>query len=183
MQSQEPVIQSFDFFVETTDNVFIHVHRKVGTAANKVPVLLIHGTWCDGRIWDFPGRSVIDYLAVRGYDVYALDVRGMGSSDHPENYFTIDIISRVQDAVAVAGYIVAHAGRAPVVMGWSQGGVVTGLLAASAPHLVAGIGFFRTRQWLLCAAPNRPCAAEGYRERRRPLCAHLRSDLCIGVWN
>src|SRR5260221_13231066 len=27
-------------------------------------------------------------------------------------------------------------------MGWSQGGVITGLLAASAPQLVAGVGFF-----------------------------------------
>jgi len=30
---------------------------------------------------------VMDYLAVRGYDVYALDLRGMGTSDHPANYF------------------------------------------------------------------------------------------------
>jgi pimeloyl-ACP methyl ester carboxylesterase len=141
VQAQQPIIQSSDFFVETTDNVSIHVHRKVRAVSNKVPVLLIHGTWCDGRIWDFPGRSVMDYLAVRGYDVYALDLRGMGSSDHPPNYFTIDIVSRVQDAVAVADYIVANTGRAPVVMGWSQGGVVTGLLAASAPQLVAGLGF------------------------------------------
>jgi pimeloyl-ACP methyl ester carboxylesterase len=27
-------------------------------------------------------------------------------------------------------------------MGWSQGGVITGLLAASVPQLVAGVGFF-----------------------------------------
>ena len=116
-------IQSSDFFVTTADNASIHVHRKTGEHPHKVPVLLIHGTWCDGRIWDFPGRSVMDYLARRGYDVYSLDLRGMGSSDHPANYFTIDIVSRVQDAVAVASYIVANTGRAPVVVGWSQGGL------------------------------------------------------------
>jgi pimeloyl-ACP methyl ester carboxylesterase len=141
-RAQQPVIQSSDFNVVTSDGVSIHVHRKVGPAPNKVPVLLIHGTWGDGRTWDFPDRSVMDHLAVRGYDVYALDLRGMGTSDHPANYFTIDIVNRVNDAAAVATYIVTTTGRAPVVMGWSQGGVITGLLAASVPQLVAGVGFF-----------------------------------------
>src|ERR1700687_2821403 len=76
-------IVSSDFFVKTADGVSIHVHRKVGTKGGKVPVLLIHGTWGDGRTWDFPGRSLMDYLAVNGYDAYALDLRGMGNSDHP----------------------------------------------------------------------------------------------------
>jgi pimeloyl-ACP methyl ester carboxylesterase len=144
-QLQQPVIESSDFSVVTGDGVSIHVHRKVGAAPKKVPVLLIHGTWGDGRTWDFPGRSVMDRLAVRGYDVYALDLRGMGSSDKPvlpANYFSIDILNRVNDAAAVATYIVASTGRAPVVMGWSQGGVITGLLAAKAPQLVAAVGFF-----------------------------------------
>jgi pimeloyl-ACP methyl ester carboxylesterase len=134
--------ESSDFFVKTADGVSIHVHRKVGTKGRKVPVLLIHGTWGDGRTWDFPDRSVMDYLAEKGYDAYALDLRGMGSSDHPADYSTIDILNRVQDAAAVATYIVASTGRIPVVAGWSQGGVITGLLAASAPQLVAGVGFF-----------------------------------------
>jgi pimeloyl-ACP methyl ester carboxylesterase len=144
-QLQQPAIESSDFSVRTSDGVNIHVHRKVGPAPNKVPVLLIHGTWGDGRTWDFPGRSVMDRLAVQGYDVYALDLRGMGSSDKPvppANYLSIDIVTRVNDAAAVATYIVTTTGRAPVVMGWSQGGVITGLLAAQAPQLVAGVGFF-----------------------------------------
>ena len=144
--AQQPVIQSTDFQVMTSDGVSIHVHRKVGAAPKKVPVLLIHGTWGDGRTWDFPDRSVMDYLAVRGYDVYALDLRGMGTSDHPANYFTVDIVNRVNDAAAVASYIVANTGHAPVVLGWSQGGVITGILAASAPQLVAGVGFFSVPQ-------------------------------------
>jgi pimeloyl-ACP methyl ester carboxylesterase len=144
VHGQQPVIQSSDFFVVTSDNVSIHVHRKLGPAPDKISVLLVHGTWCDGRIWDFPGRSVMDYLAIRGYDVYALDMRGMGTSDHPATYVAVDIISRVKDAAAAAGYILANTGKAPVVMGWSQGGVVTGLLASSAPQLVAGLGLLST---------------------------------------
>jgi pimeloyl-ACP methyl ester carboxylesterase len=144
--AQEPAVESSDFYVVTNDGVSIHVHRKVGGESKKIPVLLIHGTWGDGRTWDFPDRSVMDHLAVRGYDVYALDLRGMGSSYHPANYFTIDIVNRVNDAAAVANYIVANTGRAPVVMGWSQGGVITGMLAASAPQLVAGVGFLSVPQ-------------------------------------
>ena len=141
-QAQEPVVQSSDFFVTTSDNISIHVHRKVAANPAKVPVLLIHGTWCDGRVWDFPGRSVMDYLAVRGYDVYALDMRGMGQSVYSGSFFNIDLISRLNDAIAVASYIVSNTGRAPVVIGWSQGGVITGMLATSAPQLVAGVGLF-----------------------------------------
>jgi pimeloyl-ACP methyl ester carboxylesterase len=137
---QEPSVQSSDFFVSTSDNISIHVHRKMSANLSKIPVLLIHGTWCDGRVWDFPGRSVMDYLAVRGYDMYALDMRGMGESAFARSYFQIDLIGRVQDAIAVANYIVNSTGRAPVVMGWSQGGVITGMLATVAPKLVAGIG-------------------------------------------
>ena len=146
-RAQEPVVQSYDFYVLTVDNVSIHVHRKAGAEPKKVPVLLIHGWGGNGETWDFPGRSVMDYLAVRGYDVYALDLRGTGLSDHPTNYFTIDIINRANDAVAVAQYIAQKTGRVPVVMGWSQGGVIAGLLAASDPRLAAGVG-------LLSVAPD-----------------------------
>jgi pimeloyl-ACP methyl ester carboxylesterase len=141
--AQLPILSS-DFPLTTPDKVSIHVHRKV---IGSVPggfagasVLLIHGTWGDARTWDFPGRSVMDRLAAEGYDVYALDLRGMGSSEKPP-YSSIDIVSRVTDAATVAGYILATTHHAPVVLGWSQGGLVTGLLAANAPQLVAGVGF------------------------------------------
>lgn len=132
-------VQVSDFPVTTSDGISIHVHRKVGPAPNKIPVLLVHGSWGNAMTWDFPGRSVMDYLAVRGYDVYALDLRGMGGSVDP-NFFTIDLLSRTNDLVAVAEYIDQHTQRLPVVMGWSQGGLITGFFAASDPQLVAGVG-------------------------------------------
>lgn len=136
-------VQTSDFTVTTTDaaHVVIHVHHKFGPAPLKIPVLLIHGTWGNSGTWDFPGRSVMDYLAVRGYDVYALDLRGMGLFQvNPPPYSQIDIFSRVNDAVAVAQFIVNTTHQAPVVMGWSQGGAITGLLAELRPDLVAGVG-------------------------------------------
>ena len=144
--AQQP-IQSSDFYVPTSDGISIHVHEKAAALVRKgddggqIPVLLIHGWGGNGQTWDFPGRSVMDHLAAEGYDVYALDLRGTGLSVYSGSYFNIDLLSRLNDAVAVAAYIKQTTGRRPVVLGWSQGGVVTGLLAASAPQLVAGVGF------------------------------------------
>jgi pimeloyl-ACP methyl ester carboxylesterase len=138
-------VQTSDFSVTTTDpaQVVIHVHHKFGAGPLKIPVLLIHGTWGNSGTWDFPGRSVMDYLAARGYDVYAPDLRGMGLAQvNAPPYSQIDILSRVNDAIAVAQHIVdTPPHQAPVVMGWSQGGAITGLLAELRPDLVAGVGF------------------------------------------
>ena len=150
--AQQP-IRSSDFYVATSDGISIHVHEKVGASVSrgddrrgKIPVLLIHGWGGNGQTWDFPGRSVMDHLAAQGYDVYALDLRGTGLSVYPGSYFNIDLLSRVNDALAVAKYIKQTTGRRPVVVGWSQGGVITGLVAASAPQLVAGVGFLSVAQ-------------------------------------
>lgn len=139
-------VESSSFTVTTSDGVRINVKHKFGPAPLKIPVLLIHGTWGNSATWDFPGRSVMDYLAVRGYDVYALDMRGMGLSDNP-GYPTINLNARMEDARAVASQIHTNTGEFPVAMGWSQGGLIAGLLAASHPELVAGVG-------LLSTAPN-----------------------------
>jgi pimeloyl-ACP methyl ester carboxylesterase len=143
-RAQQSAVRLPDIYVTITEGthvISIHVLHKIGAQPNKVPVLLIHGTWGNAQTWDFPGRSVMDYLAVRGYDVYALDLRGMGGSDNP-GYDKIEIPNRVNDAAAVANYLLTSTGRKPVVMGWSGGGVVTEFLAASDPQgqLLAGVG-------------------------------------------
>ena len=127
--------------VLTDDGVSIHVlHKFRPGGRRKAPVLLVHGTWGNSSVWDIPERSVMNDLAERGYDVYALDLRGMGQSDRPANYATIGLLDRVRDVTAVASYIVTTTGRRPVVMGHSQGGLLTGLLAASSPYLVQAVG-------------------------------------------
>src|SRR5437660_8976204 len=105
-------VQTSDFSVTTADAaaVVIHVHHKFRPGPIRIPVLLIHGTWGNSGTWDFPGRSVMDYLAVRGYDVYALDLRGMGLFQvrgPPSS--RVDMFSRVTDAIAVHQHCVATA--------------------------------------------------------------------------
>ena len=119
-------IQSRGFLIETSDDISMHVREKVCSGGtSKVPILLVHGTWQNSQIWDFPGRSVMDHLAKNGYDVYALDMRGMGESGRPPdppNYNTIHLLDRVNDLEAVASHIKNTTGRPPVVLGFSQGG-------------------------------------------------------------
>lgn len=164
-RAQEPVVQSSDFFVTSSNNFFpllpivsnvaysIHVYHKFAAQPAKVPVLLVHGTWGNAQTWDFPGRSVMDYLAVRGYDVYALDLRGAGLSVPADgstvDFSNIDVTGRVNDVAAVAAQIFNLTGRRPVLIGWSQGGFIAGLLASfpGTANLISGLG-------LLSTAPN-----------------------------
>ena len=116
-------IQSRGFLIETSDDISMHVREKVCSGGtSKVPILLVHGTWNNSQSWDFPGRSVMDHLATNGYDVYALDMRGMGESERPSDYTTIGLLDRVNDLEAVTSHINNTTGRRPVVAGWSQGG-------------------------------------------------------------
>jgi alpha-beta hydrolase superfamily lysophospholipase len=112
------------FSVETKDGASIHVrHEQVRSGGTKkVPILLVHSLWTNSQTWDFPGRSVMNYLATNGYDVYALDMRGMGESERPLDYSTIGLLDRVKDLEAVASHINNTTGRRPVVLGTSQGG-------------------------------------------------------------
>jgi pimeloyl-ACP methyl ester carboxylesterase len=138
-------IKSKEFSVETKDGVTIHVSEKVRSGGTKkVPILLVHSLWTNSQTWDFPGRSVMNYLATNGYDVYALDLRGMGESERPldDDYNTIGLLDRVKDLEAVASFIKERHKRPPVVLGYSQGGALTGVLAASRPKLVSGVGLF-----------------------------------------
>jgi pimeloyl-ACP methyl ester carboxylesterase len=146
-EAASSTIKSREFFVETSDHVSIHVRheqlRSGGTS--KVPILLVHSLWNNSQSWDSPGRSVMNHLAKNGYDVYALDLRGMGESERPlppADYNSIGLLDRVKDLEAVASYINDTTHRPPVVFGYSQGGALTGVLAASSPELVSGVGLF-----------------------------------------
>jgi pimeloyl-ACP methyl ester carboxylesterase len=130
-------------FVTAQDGVQVAVHRYVrDTGPTRAPVLLVHGTWGDARTWTFAGRSCVDDLTQRGYEVYAVDLRGMGDSSFSASFWSIGLPERTQDVAAAAAYVSATSGRKPVVIGWSQGGVVAALVAAAAPDLFAGIGLF-----------------------------------------
>src|SRR5262245_49500526 len=53
--------------------------RESGTRA---PIMLIHGYGQNRYAWHLPSRSLSNYLAKAGFDVFNLELRGHGRSRH-----------------------------------------------------------------------------------------------------
>jgi len=113
------------------DGVSLHVRRWHGGDGR--PVLLVHGLASNARLWD----GVALELAAAGHPVAAVDLRGHGRSDAPDEGYDV---ATVADDVAA---LVRHLGwDRPVVAGQSWGGNVVLELAARHPELpgaVAGV--------------------------------------------
>jgi pimeloyl-ACP methyl ester carboxylesterase len=86
------------------------------------PIVLVHGAANSAGVWVFWQRA----LAERGWASYAIDLRGHGGSDRIDLSETTmaDYADDVQSAIV-------QLERKPVVMGWSMGGLVAMIVAAS----------------------------------------------------
>ncbi len=137
-----PSLVTDEVIVESADGVAVAVHHAARRdGCRKQPVLLVHGTWGSAQTWDFPDRSVMDRLARRGYDTYAVDLRGMGDSPVDGTLWAVGLPERMLDVLAAATHVRAVTGRAPVIIGWSQGGMVTAMAVAHFPGIAAGVAF------------------------------------------
>jgi pimeloyl-ACP methyl ester carboxylesterase len=94
------------------------------------PVMLVHGLASNARLWDGVGEA----LAGRGYPSVALDLRGHGRSDKPDDGYDFGTVTT--DLVAV---IEALGLDRPIVAGQSWGGNVVLELGARHPDLVRGV--------------------------------------------
>jgi len=92
--------------------------------------LLVHGLASNARLWDGVARS----LAASGYPSAAVDLRGHGRSDKPDDGY--DYATMCADLVAVMESF--GVGRI-VAVGQSFGGNLVLELAARAPGLLAGV--------------------------------------------
>lgn len=146
------------------------------TATRAIPFVLVHGLASNARTWD----GVAARLAAAGHEVAALDLRGHGRSDKPDDGYDVPTVA---DDVAAA--IVRLGFDRPVVAGQSWGGNVVVELGARHPDRVRGIvgvdgGLIDLRSrfpdWEACAAQlapprlaGRPLAEmEGWIRRAHP---------------
>jgi pimeloyl-ACP methyl ester carboxylesterase len=102
-------------------------------------LLYVHGaTYPAETSFDLPlgGRSMMDYVAQHGYDVYLVDVRGYGGSTKPaemdappaENKPIVDTPTAARDVGAAVDHILQKRGVAKIdLMGWSWGTAILGL--------------------------------------------------------
>jgi len=113
-------------------------------------ILLIHGGATAAWLWD-AWRA---HLGPLGWEVNVLDLRGHGRS-LPVDMATVTVDDYVGDVASVAAQIAAARGAHPIVGGWSMGGLIAMLYAASQPQTPG----------LLLIAPTPPLEVAG---RARP---------------
>ncbi|GAC1658321.1 MAG: alpha/beta fold hydrolase [Gemmatimonadaceae bacterium] len=111
-------------------------------------VLLVHGrTWSSLPDFDLqvPGEklSVMDAFVGRGYDVYAVDLRGYGATPRDSTgWLTPD--RAAADVAAVLEWIQGRSPKVdrPSLVGWSRGSLVAQLVAERRPALLSGLVLF-----------------------------------------
>ena len=123
-------------------NIRLYVWEKyVGNPAGKRIIVLCHGSATAGKeSFDLqvPGKtsySLMDVLAQKGFDIFALDVRGFGRSTHPDGHMTT--MEASQDLNAVVDYIIKVRGVSKVnLLGWSWGTQYGGMFVMAQPAKV-----------------------------------------------
>lgn len=125
------------------DELRLFVWEKFkGNSQDKPVVVLAHGSATAGRetfdlqVPGHPGYSLMDFLARRGFDVFALDVRGFGSSTRPEAF--LDTEQASSDLAAVVDFVCQLRGVAQVhLLAWSWGTQYGGQFVMAQPQKVA----------------------------------------------
>lgn len=132
------VPQRYDdrYTVRTDDGVDLALFRLRGPDATRRPVLLVHGMGVDHRVFDvMKGVSLARFLHARGWDVWLLDLRGVGGSRRRvprRGGFDDHILHDLPAALA----FVRQATRHPTahLLGYSMGGTVGYGWCARHPH-------------------------------------------------
>ena len=147
-----PTLQIQDFEVPSDSGIELHLRNKhpSGTrdfAAGRI-VLFVHGaTFPASSTFDveLPGGAWMSHVAARGYDTYALDIRGYGSSTRPASMLQppdanppfAGVREAVRDIGAAVDFILARRRVSQLTLiGWSWGTTTTAAYAAGSPAKV-----------------------------------------------
>lgn len=107
------------------------LHAKPAKPVTTPPLLFVHGAFCGAWIW---AENFLDWFAARGFDAYAVSLRGHGTSGNLNDLQRAGIADFVDDVSSV----MASLPRRPVLIGHSMGGmVVQRLLERSDPRTFA----------------------------------------------
>ena len=136
-------------FASTTDGWRLALHRHRPRAAGPAtPVLLCAGYGCNRHFVDYDEQySLARFLAGRGFDTWAVELRGRGLSRATgacarPGAWTFDDLARVDLPAAIA-HVATLTGRRVAWVGHSQGGLVLYACLGSrpdvAPLVAAGV--------------------------------------------
>jgi pimeloyl-ACP methyl ester carboxylesterase len=93
------------------------ISRYPETTRKPVPLLFLHGSFSDARVWD---DNFLPFFAQHGYEAHAFSLRGHGRSDGLERLHSWRLADYVADLVKVAASFPVP----PVLIGHSMGGMV-----------------------------------------------------------
>jgi len=142
--ANEPRLETEDYMIAADDpgiQLFIRNKHFAGVTnfSGEKILLYVHGaTYPAETSFDLPlnGRSMMDYVAQQGFDVYLVDVRGYGRSTRPpemdkpaaKNKPIVDTPTAVKDVGAAVNHILQRRGVAKInLMGWSWGTAIMGM--------------------------------------------------------
>ena len=132
-------VERQEFFVTTDTEMNLLVVAKTPTTGRVgKAILLVHGSGVGWVYWDIPFRdySIMDYLAKRGLDVYAVECRGYGKSTKP-NGMEVNLTSIAADLKFVLAEIAKKSGVTKVSLaGHSSGGSILLVAAGMYPELL-----------------------------------------------
>ena len=146
VSAQEPKLESADTMIPSGDpgiQLFVRNKHLAGRENSPDRILLfVHGaTYPAETAFDLPieGVSMMDLIAMRGYDVYLVDVRGYGHSTRPPemsqppeaNKPIVSTRVAAHDLGAAVDYILHKRKVSKInLMGWSWGTSIAGSYAS-----------------------------------------------------
>ncbi len=107
------------------------ISRHPQTTPKPAPLLFVHGSFAEGRIWD---EHFLPYFAAQGYQAHAFSLRGHGRSEGKDQKLSW----RLADFVADLADVAATMPRPPVLIGHSMGGMIVQKYLESHPA-IAGV--------------------------------------------
>jgi pimeloyl-ACP methyl ester carboxylesterase len=155
--AQGPTIVANDLMVPYGSGVQIWVRNKhpqgVTTFAPDRIAIMVHGATYPATAFDVPlgGKSWMDYMTERGFDVYALDLPGYGRSTRPaamdQPADQSPPFMRTADAAKALGAVVDFVLKRRSVdrlslVGWSWGTAITATYAADNPAKVGRLALY-----------------------------------------
>jgi len=149
-----------NYYCKSFDGRALYVKEK-HAIANKMPdrvVVCFPPCLHDHQFFDCPisDYSLMDYLATKGFRVFAYDPRGFGSSYHPPDGRSITYESEQKDAEALVQFVLAQSGARTVSMvGYGSGTTLACSYALRYPEQVDALALMDF-VWMVSQANHFP---------------------------